>query len=85
MFAGNNFALAVDGDDTAVGWGVNDNGQASPLGVTDAVMVSPGGYHGLALKRDGTIAGWGYNNFGQASPPPGSNFVAVAAGGAVAK
>jgi|GEM_PF-6243242 len=63
-----------------VGWGINDNGQATPPDGNDFTAIAAGSYHSLALKSDGSIVGWGYNSDGQATPPAGNDFAAVAAG-----
>jgi len=63
---------------TVVGWGWNNNGQATPpAGLTNIVTVSAGAAQSLALRADGTVVGWGF----QASVPPGLNGVAAIACG----
>jgi hypothetical protein len=63
-------------------WGDNTYGQTNvPPGLTNAVSIASGGYHGLALKNDGTVSAWGYNGFGQANVPANlTNAIALAAG-----
>jgi hypothetical protein len=78
--AGGDHNLALKADGSAVGWGLNDSGQATPPSGNDFVAVSAGDYHSLALKADGSIVGWGLNNHGQATPPSGNDFVAISAG-----
>jgi PKD repeat protein len=74
------FTLPVYGDEI-VGWGRNDDGQATPPEGTDFIAVDGGSWHGLALKSDGSIVCWGdYNYWGQATPPTGSDFIAISAG-----
>jgi hypothetical protein len=75
-------SLALKSDGTIVGWGVNDDGQATnSLGLSNVVAIAAGGYHSLALKPDHTVVGWGSNDFGQTNTPAGlSNVVAIAAG-----
>jgi hypothetical protein len=59
---------------TVVGWGWNNNGQATPpAGLTNIVAVSAGGGQSLALRADGTVVGWGF----QPNVPPGLNGVAA--------
>jgi hypothetical protein len=62
-------------DGSLVGWGRDDNGQATPP-AGNYVAISAGLYYSLALKSDGTIVGWGQL---QATPPAG-NYVAISAG-----
>jgi hypothetical protein len=80
--AGGYHSLALKSDGTVVGWGYNDEGEATPPeGLSNVVAIAAGGYHSLALKSDGTVVGWGYNDEGEATPPEGlSNVVAIAAG-----
>ncbi len=64
------------------GWGqTNYNQTIAPIGLSNAVAVAAGGYHGLALRADGSVAVWGYDGNGLTNIPVGlSNAVAVAAG-----
>ncbi|HEX2705090.1 MAG TPA: hypothetical protein VHM65_04970 [Candidatus Lustribacter sp.] len=75
-------SLALRGDGTVVGWGLNENGQGTPpAGLTGVVAISLGFNHSLALRDDGTVVGWGHNSQGQATPPAGlTDAVAIAAG-----
>lgn len=63
-------------------WGDGSLGQTNlPPGLTNAVGISAGAYHGLALRNDGTVAAWGYDGFGQTNVPSGlAGVTAVAAG-----
>ncbi len=65
---------------TVVGWGANAYGQVDPpLGLSNVVEISAGGYHGLALTAEGTVAGWG--GTAELKPPSGlSNVISIAAG-----
>ena len=78
--AGGSHSLALKADGRIVGWGRNDDGQATAPSGNDFVVVSAGGYHSLALKSDGSIIGWGSDAYDQAMPPTGNDFVAIAAG-----
>lgn len=51
--------LAVNGDGTVVGWGVNLSAATPPLGLSNVIAVSAGEYNSLALRADGTIVEWG--------------------------
>src|SRR6185369_8871581 len=66
---------------TVVGWGLNDDGQATPpADLSGVTAISGGGFHSLALKSDGTIVGWGDNFFGEANIPAGlSGVTAISA------
>ena len=65
---------------TIIGWGLDNNGQATPPNGDDFVAIAAGMYHNVALRSDGSLVGWGRNIAGEADPPPGNDFVAVAAG-----
>lgn len=90
LSASNLIALSVGGghvlglreDGRAVGWGMNDCGQASvPEGLSNVVQVSAGEWHSLALRSDGTVAGWGSTSYGGSVPEASlSNIVEVSAG-----
>jgi titin len=81
--AGYSHRLALKSDGTVVGWGDNDDGEATPpTNLTGVVAIAAGGDHSLALKSDGTVVGWGYNGNGHATPPANlTGVVAIAAGG----
>jgi alpha-tubulin suppressor-like RCC1 family protein len=68
------FALALKGDGTVVGWGYayqNANGPTNvPAGLSNVVSISAGGGHGLALLNDSTVIGWGFNHHGEATGIP---------------
>jgi hypothetical protein len=61
-----------------VGWGSNNNGQATPPDGNDFVAIAAGAYSSLALKSDGSIIGWGSDL--SSSPPDGNDFIAIATG-----
>ena len=63
---------------TVIGWGWNNNGQATPpAGLTNVVAVSAGAGQSLALRADGTVVGWGF----QPNVPAGlSGIAAIACG-----
>jgi alpha-tubulin suppressor-like RCC1 family protein len=63
-------------------WGDNTFKQTvPPTGLSNAVAIAAGGYHGLALMSNGTVIAWGDNQDHQTNVPAGlSNVVAIAAG-----
>lgn len=71
-------ADAVTG--SAVGWGWDDSGQATPPTDDDIIAISAGGIHSLALMSDGSIVGWGVDLYDLSTPPAGNDFVAISAG-----
>ncbi|WP_419916854.1 RCC1 domain-containing protein [Candidatus Poriferisodalis sp.] len=79
LSSGFEHSCALRSDGTAVCWGSNVEGKASPPEGT-FTAVSAGGHHTCALRSDGTVACWGSDEFGQSSPPEGT-FTAVSVGG----
>ena len=73
----------VVGRDILIAWGEGWNGECQvPVGMTNVVQISAGGYHSLALLSDGHVIGWGDNSWGQLNVPPDvTNVVAISAGG----
>jgi len=73
-FAGpGDFALALKGDGTVVGWGYapqSANGPTNVPALSNVVSISAGGGHGLALLNDSTVIGWGFNHRGEATGIP---------------
>lgn len=80
--AGANHSLALTADETVVGWGRNEFGQATPpQGLSDVIDIAVGYDHSLALKRDGTVVSWGRNTYGKATVPDGLvNVIDIEAG-----
>ena len=62
-----------------VGWGDNQEGQATPPEGNDFVAIAAGALSSLALKSDGSIVSWGSDL--STKPPDSNDFVAIAAGG----
>ncbi len=50
--AGYDHSLALRSDGSIVGWGDDDNGQASPPSGNDFVAIAAGGGHSLALREE---------------------------------
>jgi alpha-tubulin suppressor-like RCC1 family protein len=59
-----------------------DYGQCRlPVGMSNALSVAAGGFHGLALRPRGSVTAWGSNTYGQTNVPSTlTNAAAVAAG-----
>jgi hypothetical protein len=73
-----------------VAWGSNKyyDGQHSgqsdvPVGLSNIVAISAGGFHNLALREDNAVVAWGDNQYGESSVPEAArtNVAAIAAGG----
>jgi alpha-tubulin suppressor-like RCC1 family protein len=69
------FALALKGDGTVMGWGYSpppgNIGPANvPADLSNIIAISAGGGHGLALKNYSTVIGWGFNHHGEATGVP---------------
>lgn len=60
LAGGSVHTLALQGDGTVVGWGLNNGGQLNiPVGLANVVGLWAVGYENLALKSDGTVVSWG--------------------------
>ena len=81
--ASGGFSLALLMDGTIIGWGNNNQGQATPPSdLSNVIAISAGGDHSLALKDDGTVVAWGNNSNGETTIPTGlTNVIAIAADG----
>lgn len=78
--AGDDHAVVVLDDGTAVAWGSNFAGQTEvPAGLSGLRAVAAGASHSLALKADGTVVAWGANPDGQCNVPAGLDAVAAVA------
>ena len=71
LSAGQNHNCEIKSDNTVACWGLNDDGEASPL-VGAFTQVAAGAFHTCALKNDGTVACWGDNSSLQSTPPSGT-------------
>lgn len=79
--AGSEHSLGLRADGTVVGWGWNDDGQATPPPLADVVTIAAGGSVSLALRADGSVAAWGDNTWGQTNVPAGLGPIAALAVG----
>ena len=68
-------------DGTAICWGANDSGQASPPEEEVFTTISSGWLHSCALREDEKAVCWGGNESGEASPPGDERFIAITSGG----
>ena len=80
LSSGGEHTCGLRADGSAVCWGRNSLGQATPpVGETFAAIGS--GYdYTCGLRADGSAACWGRNNYGQATPPVGETFAAISSG-----
>ena len=78
---GDYHTCALREDGSAVCWGSDDEGQASPPAGETFAALSSGDYHTCALREDGSAVCWGSDDEGQASPPTGETFAAISSGG----
>lgn len=78
--AGENHTCALRTDGSAVCWGRDDYGQASPPAGARFLQVSAGGLHTCGILTDRSLACWGFNVYGQRNHPGGNDFTQVAAG-----
>ena len=79
--AGSIHTLALNGDGTAVAWGLNYDGLTNVPPVADLVAISTGGSHNLALRSNGTVLAWGEAGYGATAVPDGlEDVMAISAG-----
>ena len=67
-------------DGSAVCWGNNAYGEASPPEGETFTAISSGSSHSCGLREDGSAVCWGYNRHGQSSPPERETFAAISSG-----
>ena len=77
--AGKSHNCGLRPDGTAVCWGNNGSGRASPPRDERFISISAGNEHSCGITVGGRAVCWGGNEFGQ-SEAPGSAFVSVSAG-----
>jgi alpha-tubulin suppressor-like RCC1 family protein len=88
--AGWDHSLAIQADDTVLGWGLNNYGQLG-VGDTDNRLtptptinglsvkaIACGGAHSLAIKSDNAGVAWGLNNKGQLGVGTTDPFIMIA-------
>ena len=80
LSSGGAHTCGLRADGTAVCWGYNRYGQATPPAGATFAAISSGRWHTCGLRIDGTAICWGYNRYGQATPPAGETFTAVSSG-----
>jgi len=74
-------ACGLEPDGSAVCWGGDGFGQASPPAGERFVSISSGLEHTCALRTDGRAVCWGSDRYGRSSPPAGERFVSISSGG----
>ena len=67
-------------DGSAVCWGDDYDGLASPPRGERFASISSGGAHTCALWPDGSATCWGSDEDGQSSPPTGGRFASISSG-----
>ena len=78
--SGNLHTCGLRADGSAVCWGLNNLGQATPPAGETFAAISNGTWHTCGLRADGSAACWGWNGYGQATPPAGATFAAISSG-----
>ena len=78
--SGSYHTCGLRADGSAVCWGWNVSGQATPPAGATFAAISSGSYHTCGLRADGSAVCWGWNHFGQATPPAGATFAAISSG-----
>ena len=67
-------------DGSAVCWGDNSHGQASPPAGETFAAISSGTWYTCGLRADGSAVCWGRNTRGQSTAPAGETFAAISSG-----
>ena len=81
LSSGGYHTCGLRADGTAVCWGDDGEGQASPPAGERYASISSGYRHTCGLRADGTAVCWGYDRYGQASPPAGERYASLSSGG----
>ncbi len=68
---GDDFAIGLREDGTAVTWGITGAVNPMPSGLQRLVAVAAGVTYAVALKNDGTVFAWGSNYYGETNVPTG--------------
>jgi hypothetical protein len=76
---GHKYTMALKSDGSAIGWGANTAGQATP---PDAIFtdIRGGIVHSCGLRDDGSLICWGSNTLGRTDSPPGDGFTQIDVG-----
>jgi hypothetical protein len=76
---GHKFTMALKPDGSAIGWGANTAGQATP---PEAIFtdIRGGVVHSCGLREDGSLVCWGSNTLGRTDSPPGDGFTQLDVG-----
>ncbi len=81
LSSGGSHTCGLRENGTAVCWGNDEVGQASPPRSERFVSISAGGLHTCGLLADGKAVCWGSNEDGRSSPPRDDQFRSISAGG----
>lgn len=76
---GHKFTMAFLADGTAVGWGADTSGQASPPDAS-FVDIRGGIVHSCGLRDDGSLICWGSNSLGRTDSPEGDSYTQIDVG-----
>ena len=78
--SGGDHTCGLRADGSAVCWGWNYYGQATPPAGATFAAISSGLWHTCGLRANGSALCWGWNRLGQATPPAGATFAALSSG-----
>ena len=79
--SGLDHSCALREDGTAICWGNDEHGKASPPEDETFTAVSSGRDHTCGLREDGAPVCWGSDELGQTSPPGSETFTLISSGG----
>ena len=80
LSSGWSHTCALRPDGTAVCWGSNADGEATPPHEERFVSISSGAKFTCGLHEDGSPLCWGNDDYGQTVPPAGERFAVISSG-----
>ena len=82
LSAGMQHTCALNAQDRAQCWGLNDIHQCDPPTQVEWRVIVAGDHHSCGIRAsDGGLQCWGSNSFGKSSPPALKPFIEISAGG----